>query len=205
MTWARIRLDQCTRIVSGATPSTSVREFWDGDICWTTPKDLSKLDGPYINDTPRKLTKAGIRNCAAEMLPVGSVLFSSRAPIGHVAINVIPMATNQGFKSFVPDRSQLDTKFLYWWLKANRPYLESLGNGATFKEVSKAVVSRIEIPLPPLDKQREIGALLDQADDLRRKRRLALERLSTLLEAIFVGVCGPTTPMVSVGCALDEL
>src|SRR6266851_9576711 len=154
MTWERVRLDQCTRIVSGATPSTSVGEFWDGDICWTTPKDLSSLDGAYLNDTPRKLTEAGIRNCAAEVLPAGSVLFSSRAPIGHVAINRVPMATNQGFKSFIPKASKLDAGFLFWWLKCHRSYLEGLGNGATFKEVSKSVVARIEIQLPPLAEQR---------------------------------------------------
>jgi type I restriction enzyme, S subunit len=190
MKWPLVRLDECTEIVSGATPSTSVATFWDGDICWATPKDLSELDGKYIDLTPRKITKSGLEACSAEVLPANSVLFSSRAPIGHVAINRAPMATNQGFKSFIPDRSKLDETFLFWWLNANRTYLQSLGNGATFKEVSKAVVARITIPLPPLDEQRRIAAILDQTDELRKKRRFALDRLEVLTRSIFIGLFG---------------
>jgi type I restriction enzyme, S subunit len=148
--WQKNRLDQCTHIVSGGTPKTSVKDYWDGDICWATPKDLSSLKVPYLDETPRKITKAGLDNSGAEVLPEGSVLFSSRAPIGHVAINRVPMATNQGFKSFVPDTEKLDAKFLYYWLRKSCAYFNNLGNGATFKEVSKAIVSRVEIPLPPI-------------------------------------------------------
>ncbi|MFZ5835086.1 MAG: restriction endonuclease subunit S [Pseudomonadota bacterium] len=182
--WPSVRLKECTRIVSGATPMTTNSAFWNGVIAWVTPKDLSNLDSVYISQTTRKITEAGLSSCAAEMLPAGSVLFSSRAPIGHVAINAIPMATNQGFKSFVPNPDKLFAGYLYWWLKVNRHYLESLGNGATFKEVSKLVIGRVEIPLPPLDEQRRIAAILDQADALRRKRQDALRQLKTLKQAI---------------------
>jgi len=188
--WPRIRLDECCEIVAGATPSTSVAAFWDGSICWATPKDLSHLEGAYISDTPRKLSRAGFESCAATMLPEGSVLFSSRAPIGHVAVNIVPMATNQGFKSFVPKPDYVEAKFLYWWLKTNRSYLESLGNGATFKEVSKAVVSRIEISLPPLPEQRRIAEVLDRAEALRAKRRASLAQLDTLTQSIFLDMFG---------------
>ncbi len=185
-----VRLEACTEIVSGATPSTTVPAYWDGDVCWATPKDLSELDGAYISDTPRKITRSGLQSCAATVLPPESVLFSSRAPIGHVAINTVPMATNQGFKSFVPNRDKVHAKFLYHWLRRNRPYLESLGNGATFKEVSKAVVSRIEIPLPPLPEQRRIAEILDKADALRAKRRVALAQLDSLTQSIFLDLFG---------------
>lgn len=188
--WPRVRLDQCTEVVSGATPDTSEPSYWNGDICWATPKDLSELDGAYISDTPRKLTRRGLESCAASILPPESVLFSSRAPIGHVAINTVPMATNQGFKSFVPDRTWLDAKYLYHWLRTNRPYLESLGRGATFKEVSKAVVSRVEIPLPPLSEQRRIAEVLDKADAMRSKRRAALKKLDELAQSIFLDMFG---------------
>ena len=94
-----VPLGEISRIVSGATPKTGVAAYWDGDIQWATPADLSKLDGPYIAETPRTLTDAGVKSCATSVLPSGSVLLSSRAPIGHVAINTVPMATNQGFKS----------------------------------------------------------------------------------------------------------
>lgn len=187
--WSKVRLGECCEIVSGATPSTTVDTFWGGEVCWATPKDLSELEGAYISNTPRKLTQAGLENCSAAILPPGSVLFSSRAPIGHVAVNTVPMATNQGFKSFVPKKI-VAAKFLYWWLKANRGYLESLGNGATFKEVSKAIVSRIEIPLPPLSDQRRIADVLDRAEALRAKRRAALAELDELTQSIFLDMFG---------------
>ncbi|WP_165930899.1 restriction endonuclease subunit S [Paralcaligenes ureilyticus] len=183
-------LDQCCAIISGATPKTSNNEYWNGDICWTTPKDLSNLETHYLDDTPRKITKLGLASCGASILPRGSVLFSSRAPIGHVAINAVPMATNQGFKSFIPKAGILDAKFLFHWLRKNKAYLESLGNGATFKEVSKATVSRIEIALPPLVYQRRIAAILDQADALRVKRRDALAQLDSLTQSIFIEMFG---------------
>jgi type I restriction enzyme S subunit len=188
--WPTARLEDCAEIVSGATPSTSEPAYWDGDICWATPKDLSELDGAYISNSPRKITRNGLQSCAATVLPPGSVLFSSRAPIGHVAINTVPMATNQGFKSFVPNCERVHAKFLYHWLRSNRPYLESLGNGATFKEVSKAVVARVEIPLPPLPEQRRIAAILDKADALRARRRAALAKLDTLTQSIFLDMFG---------------
>jgi type I restriction enzyme, S subunit len=190
MSWEKVRVDACCDVVSGATPNTSVADYWNGDICWVTPKDLSQLDGAYISVTPRKLSKAGLRSCAATVLPAGSVLFSSRAPIGHVAINTVPMATNQGFKSFIPKPDRLDAKFLYYWLRANRSYLESLGNGATFKELSKGVVAGIEIPVPPLSEQRRIAEVLDQTEALRAKRRAALAQSDTLTQAIFLEMFG---------------
>jgi type I restriction enzyme S subunit len=196
MSWPIVPLKECARIVGGATPKSEVEDYWNGDIPWTTPKDISDLDGKFLNDTPRKITALGLRNCSSELLPPNSVLFSSRAPIGHVAINTVPMATNQGFKSMVPG-PKLDASFLYWWLKCHRSQLERLGNGATFKEVSKAVVERIEIPLPPLVEQKRIAAILDQADDLRRKRQRALDRLGQLGQATFIEMFGDpaTNPM----------
>ena len=190
--WPTIALKDCVRVVGGATPKSGNPEFWDGDVPWTTPKDLSDLDGKFLKDTPRKITAAGLKSCAAELLPINSVLFSSRAPIGHVAINSVPMATNQGFKSMVPGPT-VDASYLYWWLKCHRAEIELLGNGATFKEVSKAIVERIEIPLPPLDEQKRIAAILDQADDLRRKRQRALNRLNQLGQAIFYEMFGDPT------------
>lgn len=191
--WTRAPLADVAEIVSGATPKTSVESYWEGGIPWATPKDLSSLTGPYIGSTPRTITAAGLASCGANVLPAGSVLFSSRAPIGHVAINTVPMATNQGFKSMVPKDGHLDAKYLFHWLKANRSYLEGLGNGATFKEVSKAVVSRVEIPLPPLEEQRRIAAILDRADALRAKRREAIARLEELPQSIFTHMFGDTT------------
>lgn len=186
-------LGECCEIVSGATPKTAVTEYWDGDVEWATPADLSKLEGAYIHETPRKITSKGLSSCATSLLPEGSVLLSSRAPIGHVAINTRPMATNQGFKSLVPKSDLLDAKYLYHWLRANKDYLQSLGNGATFKEISKATVARVEVPLPLLDEQRRVASILDRADALRAKRHQALAHLDDLTQSIFHDMFGDPT------------
>lgn len=184
-----VPLGQIAEIVSGATPKTSTAEYWDGEVEWATPADLSKLDGPYISDTSRKLTRAGVRSCSTTILPSGSVLLSSRAPIGHVAINAVPMATNQGFKSLVPG-ADLDAKYLYRWLKSKTAYLQSLGNGATFKELSKKTAEQIQVPLPPLAEQRRIAAILDHADALRAKRREVMAHLDALTHSLFRDTVG---------------
>lgn len=187
--WPAVALKDCVRVVGGATPKSGEAAYWNGDIPWTTPKDLSDMDGKYLRDTPRKITVAGLKSCSSELLPANSVLFSSRAPIGHVAINTIPVATNQGFKSMIPG-PRIDASFLYWWLNCNRAKLEMLGNGATFKEVSKSIVERIEVPLPPLVEQKRIAAILDQADELRRKRQRAINLLNKLGQSIFYQMFG---------------
>lgn len=185
-----VRLGDCCEIVSGATPKTSIAKYWGGDIAWATPKDLSNSASKHITSTPQTLTEAGYRSCSAKIMPPGSVLFSSRAPIGHVAINTLPMCTNQGFKSLVPDPAQVSPDYLYYWLKANKTYLQSLGNGATFKEVSKATVADVRIPLPSLSEQRRIAAILDKADALRAKRREAIAKLDQLLQSVFLDMFG---------------
>lgn len=193
MSWRQTTLGEIADIVSGSTPRSGVPHYWDGAVAWATPTDLSRLDGKHLDKTDRMITEAGLNECSARLLPPGSVLFSSRAPIGLVAINTAPMATNQGFKSFVP-RPEVNADYLYWWLKANRKQLEDLGNGATFKEVSKAVVSRVKFPLPPLTEQRRIAAILDKADAIRRKREQALILADDFLRSVFLEMFGdPTT------------
>lgn len=187
--WPKVALGECCEIISGATPKTGVEEYWDGDISWATPKDLSVLPGVYLESTERSITPSGLRSCAARILPPGSVLLSSRAPIGHVAINRIPVATNQGFKSLVPSGA-IDAKYLYYWLRTNRALLESLGNGATFKEVSKGVVASVELPLPPLEEQRWIADVLDRVDALRAKRASVGHNSRLLPQSVFVQMFG---------------
>jgi type I restriction enzyme, S subunit len=211
MNLRRTTLGACCEIVSGATPSTGEPRYWDGDINWATPRDLSTLDNKYITTTSRRITQEGLSSCAARLLPANSVLFSSRAPIGHVAINREAMATNQGFKSFVPKPGEVDPSFLYYWLRTNRRRLEALGNGATFKEVSKAVVARIEIDLPPLPEQQRIAAVLDRADDIRRKRNEAITIAEQLLHSTFLELFGDPVanpkgwPRSTFGSQLDLL
>jgi len=160
--WKTVKLGEACKIVNGATPSTSVEANWGGPHCWITPAEMGGLSDPYVSKTRRTLTDAGLADCSASLLPTGSVILSSRAPIGHVIINTVPMATNQGCKSMIP-RSHLDAKFLFYFIKANVPLLESLGTGATFKELSGGKLASVEIPLPPLTEQQRIVALLDEA------------------------------------------
>jgi type I restriction enzyme S subunit len=183
--WTRVAIGDVCQIVSGATPKTSVAEYWEGGVLWATPKDLSDLGGAkFVSSTARSISDGGLRSCAATVLPPGSVLLSSRAPIGLVAINTVPMATNQGFKSLIPSE-EVDASYLYWWLRTNRRSLEARGRGATFKEISRTVTAEVELPLPPLEEQKRIAAILDKADDLQARRRAAITHLDSLTQAIF--------------------
>ena len=190
MNWPISTIGELCAIVSGATPKTGNLNYWDGDIPWVTPKDLSELSQKYLSDTSRKITEAGLQSCSTRMLPARSVLLSSRAPIGLVAINTLPVCTNQGFKSMVPRDGCIAPDYLYWWLKTHREALEHKGRGATFKEVSKKIVEEIAIPLPPVAEQTRIAGILDAADALRVKRREALALLDTLLQSTFLDLFG---------------
>lgn len=185
-----IKLGVCCKVVSGATPRTDVAEYWDGNILWVTPKDIANLDDPILMDTPDKITEVGFKNCSTQMLPAGAILLSSRAPIGHVAIAGHSMCTNQGFKSLVPGKG-VDTTYLYHCMKYYAPRLAELGNGATFKEVSKPIVENFEIPLPiDISVQASIAAILDKADAIRKKRRTALNLADEFLCSTFLDMFG---------------
>ena len=207
MSWPVATVGEVCEVVSGATPRTGTPDFWDGNVPWVTPKDLSELGQKHLSDTPRKITKAGLKSCSARMLPAQSVLFSSRAPIGLVAINTLPVCTNQGFKSLVPRFDLVSPDFLFWWLKAQEKHIQSKGRGATFKEVSKKIVEDLQIPLPPLAEQKRIAGILDAADALRAKRREALAQLDTLLQSTFLDMFGDpvTNPMGWEQCVVGDV
>ncbi len=177
-------LGEIAEIVSGSTPKTGVERYWNGDVWWATPKDLSEITSPYIDATERTLSEAGLQSCSASVLPAHSVLLSSRAPIGYVAINTTPMATNQGFKNFVLDSKCVDPRFLYSWLRFHRPQLQAMGSGATFKEISKRTVSSVPIRLPTIEKQREFGEVFDKAEALR----ITAEHELTMHDTLFASL-----------------
>ncbi|MCJ8214434.1 restriction endonuclease subunit S [Aeromonas veronii] len=190
MTWPMVKLKNCCTIVGGATPRRDEKSFWDSpDIPWVTPKDISNLKNKVIHDTPEYISQLGFDKSATFMLPEGSVLLTSRAPIGNLAVTGKPMCTNQGFKSLVPN-PDVDCTYLYYCMLANIEKLQALGNGATFKEVSKKVVEDFEIPLPPLDEQKRIAAILDKADAIRQKRQQAIALADDFLRSVFLDMFG---------------
>ena len=160
--WEKKKISEVGDVIGGTTPSTSNPNFWNGDICWISPAELH--GERYLYDSVKKITKEAVKAKSLKELPEGTVILSSRAPIGKVAINKVPMYCNQGFKCVIC-RKQLYNEFLYWWFYGNTDYLNSLGTGATFSEISKTVVENISIPLPPLSEQQRIVEELDELSE----------------------------------------
>ena len=164
--WKNCTLSSLGTIVGGATPSTKKPENYEGgEIPWITPKDLSGFSGRYISCGKRNITEIGLKSCSAQMMPKHSVLFSSRAPIGYVAISDCDVCTNQGFKSIVPNKDT-DYLFLYYLLLYKKHEIENLGSGTTFKEVSASTMKGVEVRVP-VDKreQESIARILSALDD----------------------------------------
>ena len=162
--WIKVKISDLGQVVGGATPSTKKDEYYNGDIAWITPKDLSDFKCRYISRGERNITKAGMDSCSTQLLPKNTVLFSSRAPIGYVAIAENEMCTNQGFKSVIPNEN-IDCLFLYYLLKFNKDKIEAMGSGTTFKEVSGSTMRNIEVMIPESKKvQVRIAAILDAID-----------------------------------------
>ena len=182
------KLGDICSIVSGTTPKSNRPEYWDGDINWVTPAELND-DSDIIYESQRKITEQAVQDSSLKPFPAGTVLLSSRAPIGKVAIAGVEMYCNQGFKNLICS-NRIYNRYLYHFLKNSTEYLNSLGRGATFKEISKSIVENIEIPLPPLDEQRRIAAVLDKVSGLIAKRREQLDKLDELVKARFVEMFG---------------
>lgn len=164
--WIECKISDIGTVVGGATPSTKKPEnYEDGTIAWITPKDLSTFSGRYIQRGERNITETGLKSCSTQLLPKNTVLFSSRAPIGYVAIVANDVCTNQGFKSVVPNET-IDPIFLYYLLKYNKDKIESMGSGTTFKEVSGNTMKNIVVSVPIDTKvQEQIASTLGSIDD----------------------------------------
>lgn len=163
--WPVVPIDQIGELVGGGTPSRRVASFWGGDIPWATPSELTGLPTKWLTETREQITEAGLRSSAARLLPANTVLISTRATVGLVALAAIPMATNQGFRSLVCGPGS-DPNFYYHLIKLIAPELRRLATGSTFDEISRADLARIKVPQPSLDEQREIAAVLDKADEV---------------------------------------
>ena len=162
--WIECTLNDLGEIIGGATPSTQREDYYGGDIPWITPKDLSSLQGRYISRGERNITKNGLASCSAQLMPPKTVLFTSRAPIGYVAIAEQTVCTNQGFKSIVPN-AKVNPLFLYYLLVYNKETIEAMGSGTTFKEVSGKAMRTVKVRIPSdMQSQIKIASLLDSID-----------------------------------------
>ncbi len=163
--WKVMRLGELADIRSGGTPSTAQSAFWDGDILWCTPTDITALDGhKYLQETNRRITQDGLKNSSAEMIPPQSIVMTSRATIGECAINTVPVSTNQGFKNFVTYEF-CDTEFLYYLLMTQKQGFVSLCGGSTFLEIGKTQLIGYEVRLPETKReQTAIAAILSDMD-----------------------------------------
>lgn len=161
--WVETSLGEIAEVIGGGTPSTKNPEYWDGDIIWLTPTEITSQDGKVVLDSIRKITELGFKNSGAQMLPKNSVILTSRASVGYVALAGQDLCTNQGFQSLIPKQSVL-AKFLMFWIQQNRSEFESRSAGSTFKEISKSNVKSVKIELPPLPEQKRIVDLISSVD-----------------------------------------
>ena len=184
----KVKLSDICSIVSGATPKTTVKDYWGGDIKWITPSELND-DSHVIYNTAKHLTEAGFASARLRMFPEGTVLLTTRAPIGKVAIAGEPMCCNQGFKNLVCSDA-VNNEYLYRYLKNRSSELQVLGRGATFKELSKKEVAAYEINLPPLKRQLEAVEKLALVDKQVVIAKTQLDKLDSLVKSRFVEMFG---------------
>ncbi len=195
--WEVKRLKRAFRVINGSTPETGTPQYWDGDLAWVTPEDLGDLDTPEISRTRRLITAEGYRSCGTSVVPPGSLVLSTRAPIGHLAIAGVELCTNQGCRSLVFRRPSV-VRYFYHELAAARPELESLGQGSTFRELAKGKLDEVIVTEPPALEQRAIAAFLDRetaridALVVKKERLIELlqEKRTALIEAAVGGERG---------------
>ena len=183
--WKTYKLSEIGQVIGGATPSTKVASNYDGDIAWITPKDLSLLSGRYIYKGERSITEAGYKSCSCQMLPAGSILFSSRAPIGYIAIAGNDLCTNQGFKSVVPNPEIVNSHFLYYLLSYEKNRIAEMGSGTTFMEISGNVMKNIEVKLPHLSIQNKIAEILTSLDEKIENNQRINDNLEQQLKLLY--------------------
>ena len=186
--WMYKKLGEVCEVVSGSTPKTNVPEYWGKGHYWVTPAEITDST-VYIDKTERLITDEALAKTNLQLMPVGTVLLSSRAPIGKVAITNVEMYCNQGFKNCICS-DNLYNKYLFYFFKLKKDYLNSLGRGATFKEISKSIVEGISIPIPPFPTQQSIVSELDKINELIALKKSQLKDLDSLAQSIFYEMFG---------------
>ena len=183
--WEEKRLGEIVEIVNGGTPSTGNEDYWNGNISWITPKDLSNFEGRYISKGEKSITKEGLKNSSAKILPKNTILFSSRAPIGYVAIAKQEVSTNQGFKNIICDEVETHYLYMYYWLHNNAKQIEKLSSGSTFSEASTSLMKSLKITIPKIDEQKQIANILSSFDKKIELLKEQNQTLETMAQTIF--------------------
>lgn len=177
--WEDVCLASFGEIVAGGTPSRGVPSFWGGDIPWITPSEITSLEGKYVRETRERITRDGLAGSAARLLPAGSLLITSRATLGEVAIAAVPVATNQGFKNIIPN-VDTDSLFSYYRIGSLKREMERLASGTTFLEISKSDFARIQTIQPQKPEQVRIGRVLDLIDAAIAKTEAVIAKLKQI-------------------------
>lgn len=179
--WEKFSLKRKFRIINGSTPKSGEARYWDGDLLWVTPADFSMQERGYLSVSSRHITQAGLESCGTTLVEKGSVVLSTRAPIGEVVQAGDKLCTNQGCKSLVVDAQSILERFFYYSLKASSEQLNILGLGTTFMELSKDSLGCYPVAFPPFEEQQKIAAFLDyktqQIDQLIEKKKALIEKL----------------------------
>ena len=181
--WEQCKLGELAEIVGGGTPSTSVESYWDGDIDWYAPAEIGEQI--YLKSSQRKITEEGLNKSSAKVLPVGTVLFTSRAGIGKTAILLKEGCTNQGFQSIVPNKNKLDSYFIFTRSEELKRYGETVGAGSTFVEVSGKQMANMELMMPTtMDEQQKIGEYFSNLDNLITLHQRKIDKIKNLKKAM---------------------
>lgn len=181
--WPEIKIGEIVNIKGGGTPSTKNPEFWNGKIAWTSPRDLTGKDSIFLLDTDKKITKDGLTKVSSGLLPEGTLLLSSRAPIGYIAITGLPMAINQGYIAFLPD-TKLSNFFMYFWLKQNMERIKGAANGSTFMEISKSAFRKIILRMPSNDRLKDFDQSVQGVFNMLRTNQEEIQTLSALRDIL---------------------
>ena len=158
----KFALKRLFKIVNGSTPKSDIASYWDGDVVWVTPEDLGKLQSDSIATTRRQISREGLASCGASVVPPESIILSTRAPIGNIAIAQVPLCTNQGCKSLVPRSCNVFTRYFFYQVQALKRELNVLGNGTTFLELSAEKLGQVVLSVPTHERQKEIADFLDR-------------------------------------------
>jgi len=182
--WEIIRLGSYAEVFGGTTPSKRNPKYWNGNIYWATPTDITNLSSNFISETAERITEEAVKACSLKIIEPGNVLLTSRATIGFAVINMVPITINQGITAIIPNKKKLDSLFLVYLLRSMKNLMEQLAGGSTFREISRSMIKSLRIPLPPLSEQKAIAHILSTVDEAIQKTNEIIEKTKRLKKGL---------------------